>query len=94
MDILRSVRDGALGPTQIMYRANLSWIIVTAHLKDLVEHGVLSEHKIRTRLTYVLTERGINILRSYRAVVEQFELAQLDMGAPDQGRPRSSFDMR
>jgi predicted transcriptional regulator len=71
MDILTVVRDGAEGPTQIMYKANLSWTILTNHLKELVGNGILLEHNVKNRFAYALTEKGISILRSYRLVVEQ-----------------------
>ncbi len=95
MDMLNAVRDGALGPTQIMYRANVSWLIVSQHLKELVQHGILSEHNIRNRFTYALTERGISILRSYRVVMDQFDAAIRDGSHSDnQVQQRSSFDLR
>ena len=75
MDILTVVMEGAVGPTQIMYKANLSWNLLSQHLKDLVEHGVLLENNVKTRSTYQLTERGISILRSYRLVVEEVKAA-------------------
>ena len=68
------VRDGAEGPTQIMYRANLSWTILTQHLKELIESSILSEHNIKSRFTYELTEKGISILRSYKLIVEQLNV--------------------
>ena len=75
MDILTVVMEGAAGPTQIMYKANLSWNLVTQHLKSLVGIGVLLENKIKNKCTYQLTERGFSVLRSYRLVVEDFNAA-------------------
>jgi predicted transcriptional regulator len=95
MDMLNAVRNGALGPTQIMYKANVSWLIVTQHLKELVGHGILSEHNIRNRFTYALTDKGISILRSYRLVMDQFEAAVHDgSNGDDRGHQHVSFDMR
>ena len=74
MDILKVVRDGAEGPTQIMYRANLSWALSTQHLRDLVGNGILSEHSIKKKVIYKMTEKGISILRSYWQVVDQFNI--------------------
>src|SRR5579863_4627740 len=37
MDIMRAIRRGAKKPTQIMYRANLSWATLNWHLDMLVE---------------------------------------------------------
>src|SRR5579872_2430173 len=74
MDILTVLRDGATGPTQIMYKANLSWIAASQHLRELVEHAIVSENSLKTRVSYQLTEKGISILRSYRTVMDQFNL--------------------
>ena len=83
MDILAVVRDGAEAPTQIMYKANLSWINLTQHLKDLLDGGILTEHSVKNRFTYKLTEKGISILRSYSLVVEQFNFAHHDGRHPE-----------
>ena len=74
MDILTVVRDGAEGPTQIMFKANLSWKLLTQHLRELVGNGIISEHSIKNRFGYRLTDKGISILRSYRQVADQFNM--------------------
>jgi predicted transcriptional regulator len=84
MDILIVVRDGAEGPTQIMAKSNLSWNLLTHHMKELVDHGIVSEHNIGERLVYRLTEKGINILRSYMVVVDEFNLADHYGMSPEQ----------
>lgn len=89
MDILRAVREGALGPTQIMYKANLTWMIVTAHLRQLVKFEMLTENKVNKRLTYMLTDRGIKLLGSYLLVVEQFEQFELGRVTLHRGDPPS-----
>ena len=72
MDILKVVRDGAQGPTQIMFKANLSWVLAKQHIAGLVGNGILSEHNIKKKVIYKLTDKGISILRSYWMVVDQF----------------------
>lgn len=83
MDILRVVRDGAEGPTQIMYRANLSWLLAKQHLEELVGHGILSEQSIKKKAIYKLTDKGISILRSYWQVVDQFITPNHDGSRPE-----------
>lgn len=79
MDILKVVRDGAEGPTQIMYRANLSWVLATQHIKELVSTGVLSEHNVKAKkVIYKLTDKGISVLRTYWLVIDKFNLPSLD----------------
>ena len=82
MDILKVVRDGAEGPTQIMYRANLSWLLATQHLRELVGNGILTEHSVKKKVIYKMTDKGISILRSYWAVVDQFIVPNRDANHP------------
>jgi predicted transcriptional regulator len=72
MDILTVVRDGAQGPTQIMFKANLSWNLLMQHLKELVESGTLSELNVKNKSIYRLTDKGISVLRSYTLVADNF----------------------
>jgi predicted transcriptional regulator len=74
MDILIVVRDGARGPTQIMFRANLSWNLLTDHLKELVANGILFEEKVKNRASFRLTDKGITVLRSYMTVADNLDL--------------------
>jgi len=80
-----------MGPTQIMYKANLSWVILVAHLKELVKYEIISEHKVNARMTYLLTNRGIKLLQSYLLVVAEFE--QFDVGeeSPHGGHQSASL---
>ena len=71
MDMLAAVNDGAEGPTQIMYKANLSWVVVRQHLRELVECGMLVEQRVRSRVKFGISERGVAVLRSYALVVDQ-----------------------
>ena len=71
MDILSAVKDGVEKPTQIMYRANISWAILQTHLKSLVGNGFLSEVECGSRRRYELTQKGFNILRAYHNILEQ-----------------------
>jgi predicted transcriptional regulator len=70
MDVLRAVREGADGPTQIMYRANLPWGIFCEHVKSLVQNGLLSERRDGDRKKYDLTGKGAEILEAYSGLVE------------------------
>lgn len=71
MDILRAVKEGVEKPTQIMYKANISWAILQTHLKSLVENGFLSELECGSRRRYELTQKGFDILRAYSNILEQ-----------------------
>ncbi|MEM3386899.1 MAG: winged helix-turn-helix domain-containing protein [Nitrososphaerales archaeon] len=71
MDILRIVKEGIEKPTQIMYKANISWAILQTHLRSLVENGFLAEFEFGNRRRYELTQKGFNILRAYLNILEQ-----------------------
>ena len=69
MDILRVTNEGIDKPTQIMYKANLSWVALLGHLKDLIAGGFLREVEYGTRKKYEITQRGSELLESYQRVV-------------------------
>lgn len=69
MDMLRAVKDGAEGPTQIMYKANLSWITLQQHLKTLVDNECLRWVENGNRKKYELTAKGTNIMHSYTSLL-------------------------
>lgn len=71
MDILRAIMEGAEGPTQIMYKANLSWILLCDHLVALSEQGFVGEKTIGNRKKYSLTGRGIEIVSAYLNLIRE-----------------------
>jgi len=70
MDVLRVVSLGIDRPTQIMYKANLSWIALQANLKSLVKSNLLREEDLGSRKRYELTQHGFEILSTYQKVVD------------------------
>ncbi|MDG6898515.1 MAG: hypothetical protein JRN24_02125 [Nitrososphaerota archaeon] len=71
MDMLKAVKEGAEKPTQIMYRANLSWVALQTHLKSLLERELLRWAADGTRKRYELTVKGANIMYSYGKILEE-----------------------
>lgn len=65
MDILRVMLDGAERPTEIMYKANISWVLLCDHLAALVEQGFVEEKKIGNRTQYSPTRKGIEMANAY-----------------------------
>ncbi len=74
MDVLRALMEGARGPTQIMYRANLSWLLISEDLKNLRDLGFVDEEFVGKRKKYSLTERGLSLVRSYLEVARAVEV--------------------
>ena len=71
MEILKAVMSGSCKPTQIMYRANLSWTVLQAQLKAFSNNGLLRLVHYGNRRRYEITERGIEMVRSYDKVIEE-----------------------
>lgn len=69
MEILRVVMEGFGKPTQIMYKANLSWTVLQSQLKAFVENGLLGIVEYGSRRKYVITEKGTEMVRAYERVV-------------------------
>ena len=69
IDILRVVMQGYGKPTQIMYKANLSWKVLQEQLKSFVEAEMLCVEEYGTRRRYLITPRGAEMVRSYGNVV-------------------------
>ncbi|MBI3023664.1 MAG: hypothetical protein HYY68_08095 [Thaumarchaeota archaeon] len=70
MDILKAVADCSIGPTRLMYRANLAWISLQEHLKTLVEKGLLRVIVDEQRSRYELTPKGFTTLDMYSNLLE------------------------
>jgi predicted transcriptional regulator len=70
MDVLRVVSSGIDRPTQIMYKANLSWIALQSNLKSLVRSNFLREEDSGSRKRYEMTQHGFEILGTYQKVVD------------------------
>jgi predicted transcriptional regulator len=71
MDILRAIMEGAEGPTQIMYKANLSWILLCDHLGTLGVQGFVGEKAVGNRKKYSLTAKGLEIVGAYLNLIRE-----------------------
>jgi predicted transcriptional regulator len=71
MDMLAAVKEGAEKPTQIMYKANLSWVALQTHLTQLLERGLLKWATDGNRKKYELTIKGANVMYSYVKILEE-----------------------
>ncbi len=66
-DILKAVGKGGLNanPTHILYGANLSHDRLVKYLARLKERELIEERGDGEKVTYVLTEKGIEFLREF-----------------------------
>ncbi len=69
-DILNVVSGGPTKPTHILYKANMSWKVLSAYLEYLTSSGMLdkSDQEGGKRSIYALTAKGRNILRLYEGL--------------------------
>ena len=71
VDILRVVMEGYVKPTQIMYKANLSWNVLQNQLKAFLEMDLLKAEEYGSRRMYIITPKGTEMVRSYQKVLDQ-----------------------
>ena len=73
-DILQAIsnKNGAIKPTHIMYKANLSHQMLKEYLGDLTARGFVEEKQDKKgNLTYLLTPKGQKYLAEF-SVIEKF----------------------
>lgn len=71
VDILRAVEAGFGKPTQIMYRANLSWNVLQTQLRSFIDSGMLDVELYGSRRRYLITPKGSEMVDSYQRVVRE-----------------------
>jgi len=71
-DILAVVSQGPTKPTHILYKANMSWKVLTSYLSYLTSSGMVEKEDEEggKRSTYRLTVKGMQILRLYQGLRE------------------------
>jgi predicted transcriptional regulator len=69
-DILKVVSSGPTKPTHILYKANMSWKVLSSYLDFLTSSGMLEKEDQEggKRSTYNLTHKGRGILRLYEGL--------------------------
>lgn len=75
LDVLEVVGSGADKMTHIMYKANVCWVALKKYLRELTAQRLLEEVKLGEHKRYVLTDKGIRTLESYRRVKNELPLA-------------------
>ena len=69
MDILSCIKGGYDKPTQVMYKANLSWTALKDHLAALETSELIAGSSYGSRRRYELTERAFQVLAAYEKVL-------------------------
>ncbi len=71
-DILKVVSAGPTKPTHILYKANMSWKVLSSYLDYLISAGMLDKVGAEggKRSIYTLTVKGKRVLRLYDGLKE------------------------
>jgi predicted transcriptional regulator len=71
-DVLKVVSVGPTKPTHILYKANMSWKVLSSYLDFLTANGMLEKEDQEggKRSTYRLTLKGRKVLRLYEGLKE------------------------
>ncbi len=74
LDVLKTISQGIEKPTRIMFSANSSWLALNDALATLESNGLINKNLHHGRVTYSVTEKGFEVLKSYRSVRENVDL--------------------
>jgi predicted transcriptional regulator len=79
VDILNEIMGGVNKPTKIMYGANLSYKPLKEILHSMLDQGLITEQAgsskdKRTKVTYELTTKGVNVVRYYSKAKNLIEI--------------------
>ncbi len=69
MDILTCIKSGFDKPTQVMYKANLSWTALKDHLAALEGGSLIRSVEYGTRRRYEVTEKALAVLMAYEKIL-------------------------
>ena len=78
VDILKVlVHWGPSKLTHVMYKANLNCSVLKGYLDFLTKQGLVEEKTIRKeRLVYVITQRGVTVLKYFRELKEGLPIVE------------------
>ncbi len=78
IDIIKMLaHSGPSKLTHIMYKANLNCSILNEYLDFLIKQGLVEKRTIeKDHTVFVVTQRGINVLRYFRELTQSLPLEQ------------------
>ncbi|MGI0085101.1 MAG: winged helix-turn-helix domain-containing protein, partial [Nitrososphaerales archaeon] len=74
-DILRVIGSGASKPTHIMYKANLSWIVMQEYMKTLESQALVLTSDEKSKRQYHLSQKGFELLNKMKTIREDLNLS-------------------
>ena len=78
IDVLRALAyGGPLKLTYVMYKANVNFGVVTECLGFLTKEGLVEERIVgKKRVVYVITQRGITVIKGFREVKQLLPITE------------------
>ncbi|MEM2507680.1 MAG: winged helix-turn-helix domain-containing protein [Nitrososphaeria archaeon] len=78
IDILKVLaQHGPLKLTHIMYKANVNCSVLKDYLNFLMKQNLVEERTIgKSRVVYVITQRGITVLRYFRELKQALPIVE------------------
>jgi predicted transcriptional regulator len=73
-DILKVIGAGTEKPTQIMFKANLSWKVLQSYLKSLEAQGLLLVNSEHGKSLFRLSEKGFQLLSQFLTITEDLNI--------------------
>ncbi|MEK6910434.1 MAG: winged helix-turn-helix domain-containing protein [Nanoarchaeota archaeon] len=77
LEVIKS-KNGKIKPTHILYKSNLSHIMMEIYLTELMNKKFVSEKIDGKNKTYSITEKGNEYLEKYRMISNFTELFGLE----------------
>jgi predicted transcriptional regulator len=67
-DLLNSIREkgGAIKPTHLLYKSNLSHKKMTEYTSELMEKGFMEEREKEGKKIYALTDKGLEYVNEFQ----------------------------
>ncbi|RJS79519.1 transcriptional regulator [Candidatus Bathyarchaeota archaeon] len=78
IDILKVLAHrGPLKLTHIMYKANVNCSVLKQYLDFLIKQNLVEEKTVgKRRVVYMITQRGIRVLKAFRELEEVFTVLE------------------
>ncbi len=80
-DLLSVLREhGDVKITHLIYKSNLSYVIIKDYIKELTDNGMMKLNKLDEKSFYTITSRGLQFLREFEKMKIFSEAYGLERG--------------
>ncbi len=71
--IVIQAKNGKAKPTQILYKSNLSHIMMKAYISEILSMGLAREKSSESGRVYSITEKGLKYISEFKTVMNFME---------------------